>query len=53
MAGQTKGVIDLAYIYTLGSEFVPRLVGIFCEVMKNWKQSFILPWGIRQNLSRG
>mgnify|MGYP005762040215 FL=1 len=29
MTGQTGGVIDLAYIYTLGSEFVPRLVGDF------------------------
>ena len=29
MTGQTKGRIDLAYIYTLGSEFVPRIVGDF------------------------
>jgi DNA-binding transcriptional LysR family regulator len=29
MTGQTTGVIDIAYIYTLGSEFVPQLVGDF------------------------
>lgn len=29
MTGRTRGVIDLAYIYTLGSEFVPRLAGDF------------------------
>lgn len=29
MTGQAKGVIDLAFIYTLGSEFVPGLVADF------------------------
>lgn len=29
MTGQTGGVIDLAFIYTLGSEFVPELVADF------------------------
>lgn len=29
MTGQAKGVIDLAFIYTLGSEFVPELVADF------------------------
>lgn len=29
ITGQAKGVIDLAFIYTLGSEFVPELVADF------------------------
>jgi DNA-binding transcriptional LysR family regulator len=29
MTGQTGAVIDLAFIYTLGSEFVPELVADF------------------------
>ncbi len=29
LTGQTEGLIELAYIYTLGSEFVPRMVSDF------------------------
>lgn len=32
ITGQTKGVIDLAFIYTLGSEFVPEMVGDFLRL---------------------
>ena len=32
MTGQTEGVVELAYIYTLGSGFVPR---ISCELMRS------------------
>ena len=35
MTGQTGGVIDLAYIYTLGSEFVPSWSAIFSVPTKS------------------
>ena len=40
MTGQTEGVVELAYIYTLGSGFVPRLVGDFLRTHEELKVKF-------------
>nr|WP_298060166.1 LysR family transcriptional regulator [uncultured Blautia sp.] len=53
MAGQTKGVIDLAYIYTLGSEFVPRLVGDFLRSHEELETEFHFTVGNTSELIQG
>lgn len=40
ITGQTSGVIDLGYIYTLGSQFVPRLVGDFMRSREDYEIQF-------------
>lgn len=40
MTGQTEGVVELAYIYTLGSEFVPQLAGDFMRTHEELKVKF-------------
>ena len=53
MAGQTKGVIDLAYISTLGSEFVPRLVGDFLRSHEELETEFHFTVGNTSELIQG
>lgn len=53
MAGQTNGVIDLAYIYTLGSEFVPRLVGDFLRSHEELETEFHFTVGNTSELIQG
>lgn len=40
MTGQTRGRVDLAFIYTLGSEFVPELVSDFLRVYEELDVQF-------------
>lgn len=40
MTGQTQGLVELAYIYTLGSEFVPQLAGDFMRSHEELKVKF-------------
>lgn len=40
MTGQTEGVVELAYIYTLGSEFIPQLAGDFLRSHEELKVKF-------------
>lgn len=40
MTGQTKGRIDLAFIYTLGSSFVPEIVGDFLRTYEELEVEF-------------
>ncbi len=40
MTGQNEGRIELAYIYTLGSEFVPQLAGDFIRTFEEMKVTF-------------
>lgn len=40
LTGQTEGLIELAYIYTLGSEFVPSLVSDFLRTHEELRVKF-------------
>ena len=40
LTSDTGGVIDLAYIFTLGSVFVPQLVGGFLKEHEDWDVNF-------------
>lgn len=40
MTGQTRGRVDLAFIYTLGSEFVPSLVSDFLRIYEELDVQF-------------
>lgn len=53
MTGQTKGVIDLAYIYTLGSEFVPQLVGDFVRTYEELDVDFHFTVGNTKEIIEG
>ncbi|GCA67825.1 LysR family transcriptional regulator [Mediterraneibacter butyricigenes] len=53
MTGQTTGVIDLAYIYTLGSRFVPQLVGDFLRSNEELKAQFHFTVGNTSKILEG
>lgn len=53
MTGQTRGVIDLAFIYTLGSEFVPELVGDFLRLHEELNVQFKFTVGNTIEIVRG
>ena len=53
MTGQTGGLIDLAYIYTLGSEFIPRLVSDFLRSHEELKIRFHFTVGNTSELLQG
>ena len=40
LTGQTEGVIELAYIYTLGSDFIPRLASDFIRAHEELRVRF-------------
>ena len=40
LTSETGGIIDLAYIFTLGSVFIPRLVGGFLRGREDWQVDF-------------
>lgn len=40
MTGQTEGVVEVAYIYTLGSSFVPQIVSDFIRTHEELKVRF-------------
>lgn len=53
MNGQTSGVIELAYIYTLGSSFVPRLVGDFIRSHEELDVKFHFHAGTTKEILKG
>lgn len=53
MNSETSGVIDLAYIYTLGIEFVPRLVSRFLEEHPSLNVNFRFTVGNTQEILTG
>lgn len=53
MTGQTEGVIELAYIYTLGSGFVPQLVGDFLRAHEELKVHFRFTVGNTSEIIQG
>ncbi len=53
LTGQTEGVVELAYIYTLGSEFVPRLVSEFLRIHEELKVKFHFTVGNTSEIIQG
>ena len=53
MTGQTEGVIELAYIYTLGSGFVPQLVSDFLRTHEELKVHFRFTVGNTSEIIQG
>ena len=53
MTGQTEGVIELAYIYTLGSVFVPQLVSDFLRTHEERKVHFRFTVGNTSEIIQG
>lgn len=53
MTSKTQGVIDLAFIYTLGSEFIPELVGDFLKIHKGLNVRFQFTTGNTTELIQG
>lgn len=53
LTGQTEGMIELAYIYTLGSEFVPKLVSDFIRTHEELKVQFCFTVGNTSEIIQG
>lgn len=53
LTGQTEGVVELAYIYTLGSEFVPRLVSDFIHTYEELNVKFRFTVGNTSEVVQG
>lgn len=53
MTGQTEGIVELAYIYTLGSEFVPLLAGDFMRTHEELKVKFRFTVGNTYDIIQG
>lgn len=53
LTSETSGIIDLAYIYTLGSVFVPRLVGDFLRQHAEWNVDFRFAVGSTTEMIQG
>lgn len=53
LTSETEGVIDLAYIYTLGSVFVPQLVGGFLRQHEGWRIKFHFTVGDTTDIIQG
>lgn len=53
LTGQTEGVVELAYIYTLGSEFVPQLVSDFIRTHEELKVQFRFTVGNTSEVIQG
>lgn len=53
MTSQTEGVIELAYIYTLGSGFVPQLVGDFLRTHEELEVHFRFTVGNTSEIIQG
>ena len=53
LTGQTEGVIELGYIYTLGSEFVPSLVSDFIRTHEELKVKFHFTVGNTSDIIQG
>ena len=53
LTGETSGVIDLAYIFTLGTEFVPGLVSAFIREHEGWDIKFQFTVGNTSDIIQG
>ena len=53
LTSETSGMIDLAYIYTLGSVFVPQLVGGFLNQHEGWDVEFHFHAGSTTDIIKG
>lgn len=53
LTSETSGVIDLAYIFTLGSVFVPQLVGSFLRRHEGWNVDFRFNVGSTAEIIQG
>ena len=53
LTSDTGGVIDLAYIFTLGSVFVPQLVGGFLKEHEDWDVNFRFSVGNTTEIIQG
>lgn len=53
LTSETSGIIDLAYIYTLGSVFVPQLVGGFLRQHEEWDVNFHFTVGSTTEIIQG
>ena len=53
LTGQTEGLIELGYIYTLGSEFVPALVSDFIRTHEELRVKFHFTVGNTSEVIRG
>lgn len=53
LTGQTEGLVELAYIYTLGSEFVPRIVSDFIRTHEELKVRFHFTVGNTSEVIQG
>lgn len=53
LTGQTEGVIELAYIYTLGSDFIPRLAGDFIRAHEELRVRFHFTAGNTSEVIQG
>ena len=53
LTSDTGGVIDLAYIFTLGSVFVPQLVGGFLKEHADWDVNFRFSVGNTTEIIQG
>ena len=53
LTGQTEGLIELGYIYTLGSEFVPGLVSDFIRTHEELKVNFSFTVGNTSEVIQG
>ena len=53
LTGETEGVIEVAYIYTLGSEFVPRLVIDFIRTYEELNVKFHFTVGNTSEIVEG
>lgn len=53
LTSETSGIIDLAYIYTLGSVFVPQLVGSFMRQHEEWDVKFHFTTGNSTDIMQG
>ena len=53
LTGQTEGLVELGYIYTLGSEFVPGLVSDFIRTHEELKVNFSFTVGNTSEVIQG
>lgn len=53
MTGQTEGIVELAYIYTLGSEFIPELVGEYIRIHEELNVKFHFHVGNTSEIIQG
>lgn len=53
LTGETSGVVELAYIFTLGTEFVPEIVSSFMKEHEGWDIRFQFTVGNTTDIIQG